>query len=68
MYLGCFLRGLQVVLCGSFKMSFQKWEKTDVFVIVFLIERSAWSGSKRSIDMDRLVEIPKGLGSNFLFQ
>jgi len=49
-------------------MSFQKWEKTDVFVIVFLIERSAWSGSKRSIDMDRLVEIPKGLGSNFLFQ
>lgn len=42
--------------------------KTDVFVIVFLIERSAWSGSKRSIDMDRLVEIPKGLGSNFLFQ
>lgn len=49
-------------------MNFQKWEKTDVFVIVFLIERSAWSGSKRSIDMDRLVEIPKGLGSNFLFQ
>lgn len=36
----------------NFQDELPKVVKTDVFVNVFLIERSAWSGSKRSIDME----------------